>query len=112
MRSFDREHSLQLLNAGVDMQVRETFESAIKFGQHALCQLGVPQEDALEIVEAVRRRDAERVQLELAGGLTAGARLLIGNIAPSPTPTPFTPPRKAATPLTPETAEATQGRNE
>ncbi|NVJ07637.1 cation:proton antiporter [Myxococcus sp. AM001] len=112
VRSFDREHSLQLLNAGVDMQVRETFESAIKFGQHALCQLGVPKEDALEIVEAVRRRDAERVQLELAGGLTAGARLLIGNIAPSPTPTPFTPPRKAATPLTPETAEATQGRNE
>ncbi|WIG97637.1 monovalent cation:proton antiporter-2 (CPA2) family protein [Myxococcus sp. SDU36] len=112
VRSFDREHSLQLLNAGVDMQVRETFESAIKFGQHALCQLGVPKEDALEIVEAVRRRDAERVQLELAGGLTAGARLLIGNIAPSPTPTPFTPPRKAATPLTPETAEATLGRNE
>ncbi|MFP2962297.1 monovalent cation:proton antiporter-2 (CPA2) family protein [Myxococcus sp. 1LA] len=112
VRSFDREHSLQLINAGVDMQVRETFESAIRFGHHALCQLGVPKEDALAIVEAVRRRDAERVQLELAEGLAAGTRLLIGNIAPGPTPTPFTPPRKAATPLTPETAEATQGRNE
>ena len=112
VRSFDREHSLQLINAGVDVQVRETFESAIRFGHHALCQLGVPKEDALEIVEAVRRRDAERVQLELAEGLSAGTRLLIGNIAPGPTPTPFTPPRKAATPLTPETAEATQGKNE
>ncbi len=112
VRSFDREHSLQLINAGVDVQVRETFESAIKFGHHALCQLGVPEEDALEIVEDVRRRDAERVQLELAGGLAAGTRMLIGNIARGPTPTPFTPPRKAATPLTPETAEATQGKNE
>ncbi|ATB48412.1 monovalent cation:proton antiporter-2 (CPA2) family protein [Corallococcus macrosporus] len=112
VRSFDREHSLQLINAGVDVQVRETFESAIRFGHHALCQLGVPKEDALEIVEEVRRRDAERVQLELAGGLAAGTRLLIGNLVPGPTPTPFTPPRKAATPLTPETAEATQGRNE
>ncbi|GHH00429.1 monovalent cation:proton antiporter-2 (CPA2) family protein [Comamonas sp. JC664] len=112
VRSYDREHSLKLINAGVDVQVRETFESAIQFGHHALCQLGVPKEDALEIVEAVRRRDAERVQLELAEGLAAGRHLLIGNIAPGPTPTPFTPPRKAATPLTPETAEAAQGKNE
>jgi glutathione-regulated potassium-efflux system protein KefB len=94
------------------VQVRETFESAIRFGHYALCQLGVPKEDALEIVEEVRRRDAERVQLELSEGVMAGTRLMIGNVAPGPTPTPFTRPRSAATPLTAETAEATQGRNE
>ncbi len=108
VRSYDREHSLELINAGVDVQVRETFESAMKFGHSALCQLGVPKDEALEIVEQVRRRDAERVQLELSEGLTAGTRLLIGNVAPGPTPTPFTRPRHAATPLTAETAEATR----
>ncbi|HZX75889.1 monovalent cation:proton antiporter-2 (CPA2) family protein [Lysobacter sp.] len=112
VRSYDREHSLQLINAGVDVQIRETFESAMKFGQSALCQLGVPKEEALEIAEEVRRRDAERVQVEVAEGIDAGTRMLIGNVEPkpvTPTPTPFTRPRQAATPLTPETAAAAQG---
>lgn len=112
VRSYDREHSLQLISAGVDVQVRETFESAMRFGQAALCQLGVPKEEALEIAEEVRRRDAERVQVEVAEGIDAGTRMLIGNVEPRPvipTPTPFTRPRQAATPLTPETAAATQG---
>lgn len=107
-RSYDREHSLALIHAGVDVQVRETFESAMKFGHAALCQLGVDKADALEIVEEVRRRDAERVELELAEGLTAGTAMLFGNLRAGPTPTPFTRPRQAATPLTPETAAATQ----
>lgn len=107
-RSYDREHSLALIHAGVDVQVRETFESAMKFGHAALCQLGVDKADALEIVEEVRRRDAERVELEIAEGLTAGTAMLFGNLRAGPTPTPFTRPRQAATPLTPETAAATQ----
>ena len=105
VRSYDREHSLELINAGVDVQVRETFESAIRFGHLALCQLGVPKDESQEIVDEVRRRDAERVQLELAEGVMAGTRMLIGNVA-GPTPTPFTRPRQAAQPLTEETAEA------
>jgi glutathione-regulated potassium-efflux system protein KefB len=112
VRSYDREHSLQLISAGVDVQIRETFESAMRFGHSALCQLGVPKEEALEIAEEVRRRDAERVQVEVAEGIDAGTRMLIGNVEPrpvTPTPTPFTRPRQAATPLTPETAAATQG---
>lgn len=107
-RSYDREHSLALIHAGVDVQIRETFESAMKFGQAALCQLGVDKADALQIAEEVRRRDAERVELELAEGLTAGTAMLFGNLRAGPTPTPFTRPRQAATPLTPETAAATQ----
>ncbi|GAA5080041.1 monovalent cation:proton antiporter-2 (CPA2) family protein [Lysobacter panacisoli] len=108
-RSYDREHSLELIHAGVDVQVRETFESAMKFGQAALCQLGVDKADARAIVEEIRRRDAERVELEIAEGLNAGTAMLYGNLRAGPTPTPFTRPRQAATPLTPETAAAAQG---
>jgi glutathione-regulated potassium-efflux system protein KefB len=92
VRSYDREHSLQLIAAGVDYQIRETFESAVKFGQAALCRLGVPEEEAVAIAQQVRRRDEERVALEIAAGnVRAGAGLLLGNV---PKPTPFTPPRR------------------
>ena len=66
----------------------------------------MPKDESQEIVDEVRRRDAERVQLELAEGVMAGTRMMIGNVAPGPTPTPFTPPRQAAQPLTEETAQA------
>jgi glutathione-regulated potassium-efflux system protein KefB len=101
VRSFDREHSLKLIGAGVDFQVRETFHSAMAFGEAALVQLGVPQEEAAAIAADIRRRDAERLELEIAGGLAAGAALIQGNV---PKPTPFTAPRRAAEPLSEETA--------
>ncbi|MFC3717346.1 monovalent cation:proton antiporter-2 (CPA2) family protein [Luteimonas soli] len=93
VRSYDREHSLQLIAAGVDYQIRETFESAVEFGKAALQAMGIPQEDADMIATEIRRRDAERFELEMAasGDLRAGAGMLIGN---GPRPTPFTPPRR------------------
>lgn len=93
VRSYDREHSLQLIAAGVDYQIRETFESAVEFGKTALQAMGIPQEDADMIATEIRRRDAERFELEMAasGDLRAGAGMLIGN---GPRPTPFTPPRR------------------
>jgi glutathione-regulated potassium-efflux system protein KefB len=100
-RSYDRQHSLKLIGAGVDYQVRETFHSAMAFGQAALAQLGVPDEEAAVIAADVRRRDAERLQLEIAGGLAAGAALVQGNV---PKPTPFTPPKQAPQALSEETA--------
>ncbi len=87
VRSFDREHSLKLIGAGVDFQVRETFHSAMAFGEAALVQLGVPEEEAAAIAADIRRRDAERLELEIAGGLAAGTALIHGNV---PKPTPFT----------------------
>ena len=42
----------------------------------------------------VRRRDAERFALEIAGGLLPGRDLLHGN---APPPVPFTPPRRRRT---------------
>ena len=64
VRSFDREHALKLVEAGVDLQIRETFESALEFGEAALRELGVPEDEAAETAADIRRRDAERFALE------------------------------------------------
>lgn len=92
VRSFDREHALELVHKGVETQMRETFESAMKFGELALRELGVPDAEAAEIAEELRRRDAERFALEVAGGIGAGRDLMHGN---APKPTPFTKPKRA-----------------
>jgi glutathione-regulated potassium-efflux system protein KefB len=92
VRSYDREHALKLVEVGVDVQIRETFESALKFGEVALRELGVPEDEAAETAEDIRRRDAERFALETTGGLLAGRDLLHGN---APKPVPFTKPRRA-----------------
>ncbi len=96
VRSFDREHSLRLVNAGVDFQIRETFESAVQFGAAVLRELDVPEEDADAIAAQVRRLDAERFELETASNDTrAGIPLIIKNTnAPGPKPTPLTRPKR------------------
>jgi glutathione-regulated potassium-efflux system protein KefB len=91
VRSFDREHSLKLVELGVDVQIRETFESALKFGELALRELGVPEDEAAETAADIRRRDSERFALETTGGLLAGRDVLYGN---APKPVPFTTPRR------------------
>ncbi|MDY6945142.1 MAG: monovalent cation:proton antiporter-2 (CPA2) family protein [Pseudomonadota bacterium] len=103
VRSHDREHSRQLVGAGVDYQLRETFESALLFGGAALRQLGVSDEDADEVVSTVRQRDAERFALEVAGGgYEAGMSMLLRNTPQARTrPTPFSKPRGAGKELTP-----------
>ena len=107
VRSYDREHALELIHAGVDYQVRETFESALAFGQAALMELGVQQDEARDIAEQIRRRDAERFELEMAEGMMAGARMVFGNDGKGvPTPTPFTPPRRPARTLNPQDVPA------
>jgi glutathione-regulated potassium-efflux system protein KefB len=98
VRAYDRGHALALVQAGVDYQIRETFESAIEFGRNALIELGAGPEEADEIAADVRQVDAERFALEMAGGGSlAAAQLLRGNDGlPRPTPTPVVPPRRAA----------------
>jgi glutathione-regulated potassium-efflux system protein KefB len=100
VRSYDREHSLKLVAAGVDVQIRETFESALKFGEAALRELGLPDDEAAETAEEIRRRDAERFALETTGGLLAGRDLLLGNV---PKPVPFTKPKRVRTAELPQT---------
>lgn len=104
VRSYDREHSLELINAGVDYQIRETFESAVDFGAAALVELGVSEDEAERIAAEIRRRDAERFELEMAGGsLRAGAGMMLTNTVPKPTP--FTTPKREGQALSEETAE-------
>ena len=104
VRSYDREHSLQLITAGVDYQIRETFESAVNFGAAALVELGVAEDEAARIAEEIRRRDAERFELEMAGGsLRAGASSMYNNTVPKPTP--FTTPKRESKALNEEAAE-------
>lgn len=106
VRSFDREHSLALIGAGVDYQIRETFESAVEFGKAALMSVGASREDAETIALEIRRRDAERLELEIAGGdLRSGIPALYGNAKHAkPTPTPFTKPKREAKALNEEAA--------
>ncbi|GAB2507989.1 monovalent cation:proton antiporter-2 (CPA2) family protein [Pseudoxanthomonas sangjuensis] len=105
-RSYDREHSLKLVDAGVDFQIRETFESAVEFGRAALLELGVPENEADGIAEQVRELDRERFELETAAGdVRAGRPLIIGNTAPA-TPTPFTRPRREGKALNREAEDA------
>jgi glutathione-regulated potassium-efflux system protein KefB len=85
-RAFDRQHAIELLSHGVDYQLRETFESALLFGQEALRQLGVDEGEAQAVAEDIRRRDTERLQLEMSGERSAALALLHGNRW---TPTPL-----------------------
>ncbi len=114
VRAYDRAHALKLVNAGVDVQVRETFESAVLFGAAALRALDVPEDEADAIAAQVRRLDAERFELEVASNDTrAGIPLIIKNTdAPGPKPTPLTRPRResrvlnAAADVPPRTPDA------
>jgi glutathione-regulated potassium-efflux system protein KefB len=102
-RAYDRRASMQLVREGVDYQIRETFESAIKFGEEVLVRLGVAPEEAAETVEDVRRRDRQRLELQIAGDIQSGNALFKGNM---PVPTPLQPPRQAGRALNEETAAA------
>ena len=103
VRSYDRGHSLRLIKAGVEFQIRETFESALAFSGEVLTGLGFEEGEAREAVAEVRERDEQRVELELVGGLPAGRALLRGNMT-TPEPEPFFP--KA--PPEPESSQAEQ----
>ncbi|MBA8818367.1 monovalent cation:proton antiporter-2 (CPA2) family protein [Ochrobactrum sp. GPK 3] len=78
-RSFDREHAIELIHAGVEYQIRETFESALALGEKALEMLDVDEEERERVMEDVRRRDGDRLTIEVTGGLYAGRELIHGN---------------------------------
>ncbi|WP_435655818.1 monovalent cation:proton antiporter-2 (CPA2) family protein [Brucella pituitosa] len=78
-RSIDREHAIELVHAGVDYQIRETFESALRLGEQTLMVLDDAPEAAAELMADIRKRDAERFEIETVGGLYAGRDLIHGN---------------------------------
>ena len=105
VRSYDRGHSLGLLAAGVDYEIRETLESAMAFGEAALTALGVPEDEAAEALAGVRKRDTERFRIQMVEGITGGRHLMK---KPGPIPTPLSQPKRAAQPLSEETAVVAQ----
>lgn len=109
VRSFDRGHSLRLVGANVDYQIRETFESAMRFGEAALVALGVPADEAVETIDGVRRRDEERFAIQMAEGIYGGRDLML-KPQQEPTPAPLSPPKRAAQPLSAETAVVAEER--
>jgi glutathione-regulated potassium-efflux system protein KefB len=108
VRSFDRAHALKLLAVGVDYQVRETFDSASAFGEAALRSIGVAPEVAAEVAADVRRRDEERLALQVTGGLWAGVELMHSNRMK---PKPLTPPVRQGQALNEQTAAVTAAKS-
>jgi glutathione-regulated potassium-efflux system protein KefB len=78
------------------------------FSQRVLVDLGVDEAEAGELVLDVRRRDEQRLEMQIAGGLGAGMTLMRGNIATTQ-PAPLVTPRKEAKALNEEAAEAIEG---
>lgn len=66
-RAFDRGHAIELSRAGVEYQIREMFESALVFGRDAIQMLGAGTEEAEDVIEAVRARDMQRFEMQMAG---------------------------------------------
>jgi glutathione-regulated potassium-efflux system protein KefB len=54
VRAIDRRHSIDLIHAEADLQVRETFESAVVLGAAALKRLGTAADDISEITARIR----------------------------------------------------------
>ncbi|PST26269.1 potassium transporter TrkA [Mesorhizobium plurifarium] len=75
-RSYDRLHTLELRARGVDYELRETFESGLLFGRKTLEALGVNGDEAIGIMDDIRRRDEARLVLQEAEGITAGRHML------------------------------------
>ncbi|HQS00384.1 MULTISPECIES: monovalent cation:proton antiporter-2 (CPA2) family protein [unclassified Polaromonas] len=102
-RAYDRQHAIELIRLGVDYQLRETLESALTFSSAALRQLGVQEAEVAEVAEDIRRRDAERLQLQLCGDISSGIDLMHGGRW---TPAPLTRPKQSGQALNEQAAEA------
>lgn len=95
VRSYDREHSLHLVKQKVDYMIRETFESAIKFGGVILDRLGVDEDEVKRISDEIRERDEERFETEIAADdVYAGVGLQYSHSHPRPT-SPLLRPKQA-----------------
>jgi voltage-gated potassium channel Kch len=100
VRAYDRIHAIDLMNHDVDFIVRESFESALAFGQGMLEGLGIERESARAVVDDVRRRDTVRLMLQKTEGIMGGRDLLHG-VSPEPLVAPKAKPRA----LSPETRD-------
>ena len=54
----------------------------------------MPEDEAAETIDGVRKRDEERFAIQMAEGIYAGRDLIVKQR--EPTPTPLSPPKRAA----------------
>lgn len=102
VRSWDRAHTLELLAKGVDYELRDTYESALAFGAHTLRSIGIAADEADQVVADVRRRDAERLAVQLSGDAVAG----VAATKPAEVkPEPLSPPVRLRPPVERRAAE-------
>lgn len=84
VRSYDREHAVELIRAGVDFQIRETVESAYLMGAEGLRALGYAPADVDEAASDIRQRDAERLSEQVQGDSMSGLDRIHFPIIPEP----------------------------
>ncbi|MDR6952631.1 monovalent cation:proton antiporter-2 (CPA2) family protein [Ancylobacter sp. 3268] len=106
VRAYDRTHSLALKAKGVDYEIRETFESALAFGNATLRANGVGVEAARHIITEVRELDRQRLQRQMEGGIDYGP----GRMAAEPEP--LVRPEREAHALNPEAEDALRHETE
>lgn len=99
-RAYDRVHAMDLMRLDVDYQMRETFESALGFGRVTLEALGLSYEEASFVIEHVRDRDAQRMEIQFSEGVAAGIEKV-----PRVTPEPIVTPKGKSKALTKETQD-------
>ncbi|MGI9400743.1 MAG: monovalent cation:proton antiporter-2 (CPA2) family protein [Rhizobiaceae bacterium] len=76
VRTYDRTHSLEMMENGVDYELRETLESALVFGGKMLEGLGLSVDAATDIVDDIRHLDHERLLVQRSEGMQAGRHML------------------------------------
>jgi voltage-gated potassium channel Kch len=85
-RAFDRRHVIALTDAGLDAVVREVHDGAVALSREALRLAGAEAAEIDAIEADYRRRDAERLALQIAtGDLRAGLDLAYGTFPLPPT---------------------------
>lgn len=95
VRSRDRRHSIDLIRAGVDIEVRETLEAALLMGAHGLRALSCSEDGIEEAVEDIRKRDAERLTLQVQGDFMSGRDMLhVNRVEPEPLNPPARPSKR------------------
>ena len=88
VRSHDRHHAVELIRAGVDVQIRETVESAYLMGEQGLRVLGYAEAEIADAVDDIRQRDAARLSEQVQGNPLSGRDRLHLGIVPEPLVTP------------------------
>ncbi|MDO5641440.1 MAG: cation:proton antiporter, partial [Paracoccus sp. (in: a-proteobacteria)] len=91
VRARDRRHARELIRAGVDFEIRETLESAFVMGAQGLRELGSSEAEIEDAVQDIRRRDAERLAIQVQGELRDGLDRMI-----RPMPEPLSARGRAA----------------